>query len=331
MKYEVIIVGAGPAGLACGLTLARAGKKCLILERRLELTGKVCGDGLSSHCMQVLKKIDIQEQDLIALGGKKVFSNITSNFGEIEERRYCRNEGYEAYAYGLSRDVFDGYLLKLAKEAGCEVLTGRTVSSVTRNGSGCLVDGTYTADRVVLACGAIGGQKLGISKPADVPVGISARIRGDCRLPADAFYFKYDWQYGDGYAWLFPVGERLWNYGVWSADRRKGVKRLFAEFEAQMTKTYFLNYCYERQPKGAVIGATRCVSADTGQIPRIGDCAYIARYESGEGISYAIESGRLLADAILHDRSPEKVLIPDKNAYTNKVTKCHVTSTVLEL
>lgn len=326
MNYDIIIIGAGPAGLACGLTLARAGKKCLILERRRELTGKVCGDGLSSHCMQVLKNINIQEKDLISLGGKKIYRNVTSNFGEIEERRYCRNEGYEDYAYGLSRDVFDGYLLRLAREAGCEVMTDRTVLSIRKNGSGYLVDGSLTADRVVLACGAIGGQKLGVAKPDDVPVGMSARVYGDCRLPSDTFYFKYDWQYGEGYAWLFPVGERLWNYGVWSADRREEVKRLFAEFEEQMKKTYFSDCSYERKPKGAVIGATRHMPTDGTKIPRIGDCAYISCFESGEGISYAIESGRLQAEAILHDRDPEKVPVPERNAYANEVKKCHLKS-----
>lgn len=105
-NYDVIIIGAGPAGLTCGLQLAKAGKSCLVIEQREELRGKVCGDGLSSHCMQVLKKINIQEDELVSLGGKKVYRNITSNFGQLEQRYYCKSKEYENYAFGLSRDVF---------------------------------------------------------------------------------------------------------------------------------------------------------------------------------------------------------------------------------
>ena len=54
MDYDVIIIGAGPAGLTCGLQLAKAGRSCLVIEQREELRGKVCGDGLSSHCIQAV-------------------------------------------------------------------------------------------------------------------------------------------------------------------------------------------------------------------------------------------------------------------------------------
>ncbi|MGN1417971.1 MAG: NAD(P)/FAD-dependent oxidoreductase [Acutalibacteraceae bacterium] len=320
MVYDVIIIGAGPAGLTCGLQLARAGKSCLILEQKEKLSGKVCGDGLSSHCMQVLKKINIHEADLIALGGKKIYRNITSNFGKLEQRYYSRSEEYENYAFGLSRDVFDSYLMNLVRKAGAEVKLGRKVCAVEKYNSEYIVDNMYKAKKVVLACGAIGANKFGAFEPNDLPVGISARIYGDCNLASDAFYFKYDWQYGEGYAWLFPVGEKLWNYGIWSADRRKDVKVLFSQLEERIKHTYFSGGgYYDRIPGGALIGATR-KEVRSGKLPCIGDCRYLACFESGEGISFAVESGYHQAMAIIHDMKAETVRMPTPGAFCTEVS-----------
>jgi|GEM_PF-1819554 len=318
MDYDVIIIGAGPAGLTCGLQLAKAGRSCLIIEQREELRGKVCGDGLSSHCIQVLKKINIQEDELVLLGGKKVYRNITSNFGQLEQRYYCKSKEYENYAFGLSRDIFDSYLLHLVRKAGGEVRLGWKVSKVEKYKSEYIVDSTFRAKKVVLACGAIGGNKLGVFKPKDLPVGISARVYGDCNLASDAFYFKYDWQYGEGYAWLFPVGEKLWNYGVWSVDKRKDINSLFKQLEQRIKHTYFSNSYYDRVPKGALIGATK-KKIKSNMLPCIGDCDYIASFESGEGISFAIESGYHQATAIINDMKTEVVRTPTRGAFGSEV------------
>lgn len=314
MKYDVIIAGAGPAGLSCGLRLARAGKRCLILEKREQLTGKVCGDGLSSHCMEVLKTVGISEEDLAALGGKKIRRNVTSSYGRLEQRYYRKSSGFEDYAWGLSRDVFDPWLLSLVRASGGEVRLGCEVSKIEKRSGGYVVNEAFFADCVVIACGAAGGARFGISRPADLPVGMSARVWGDCNLAPDAFYFKYDWQYGKGYAWLFPVGERLWNYGVWSAEKRRDIKRLFFCLEERLSQVYFSEMHYERQPGGALIGATRRQKS-AGAFPRIGDCAFEASYVSGEGISFAIESGWQQATAILENREAKRVYMPEKWAF----------------
>lgn len=320
MDYDVIIIGAGHAGLTCGLQLAKAGKSCLIIEQREELRGKVCGDGLSSHCMQVLKKINIQEDELVSLGGKKIYRNITSNFGQLEQRYYCKSKEYENYAFGLSRDVFDPYLLHLARMAGAEVRLGWKVSKIEKYNSEYVIDSTFKTKKVVLACGAMGGKKLGVLRPENLPFGISARVFGDCNLASDAFYFKYDWQYGNGYAWLFPVGEKLWNYGVWSADKQKNINNLFKQLEQRLKHTYFSSIHYDRQPKGALIGATKG-KIKNNLLPCIGDCDYIACYESGEGISFAIESGYHQANAIINDMEAETVSIPIRDAFCGEVKK----------
>lgn len=76
-KYDAIIVGAGPAGLSCSITLSKLGKRCLVLERKKDNKGKVCGDGITSRCLTALEYIDIDVQKLLDAGGKRILYNIT--------------------------------------------------------------------------------------------------------------------------------------------------------------------------------------------------------------------------------------------------------------
>ena len=82
-KYDVIIVGAGPAGLSCAWYLSQRGKRCILLEKKQNLAGKVCGDGLSSHAVRVLEKLNVDTSEILELGGKRIVYNVTSHFGEI--------------------------------------------------------------------------------------------------------------------------------------------------------------------------------------------------------------------------------------------------------
>lgn len=311
MIYDVAVIGGGPAGLACGIWLARHNKSCIIFEKKSQLKGKVCGDGLSNHCMWVLDKMGIDTEDLLKLGGKKVERNITSAFGRIEQRYYAAKQGYKGVAVGLSRDVFDGYLKKIALDEGCTIRMGHEVKKADSVCGYYVIDNMYEARELVFACGAVGGGSFGIEIPKDVPAGISARVYGDCNLASDAFYFKYDNKFGNGYAWLFPVGEKLWNYGVWSGDKKKDIKKLFKEVENRLFGTYFSSCSYERMPKGAIIGATRGESRKM-KSNCIGDCGYVASYESGEGISFAIENGIRRAEAIIRKKEiSEFIKIPE--------------------
>lgn len=306
MIYDVAIIGGGPAGGACGINLVRHQMDCIILEKRTELKGKVCGDGLSSHCLWVLDKLGIDLNELMKIGGKVVSKNITSNFGRLEQRYYEEKKGYKNVAMGLSRDIFDEYLMKVAIKEGCIFKNNHEVKKIEFDGDIYVVDEVIKAKKIVLACGAIKNKRFGLKIPYDVPVGVSARVKGDCNLAPDAFYFKYNWQFGNGYAWLFPVGEKTWNYGVWSSNRRHNVKDLFYEVEQRLLATYFLNYRYDRKPKGAIIGSTKediCQS----QYACIGDCKYVASFNSGEGISFAIETGVKQAEAIINKENQYKI------------------------
>lgn len=82
-KYEVIIVGAGPGGLACAKKLAENGKKVLVLEKNKVIGDKVCAGGFTG------KEIDkivprnvlgrIFSKGIIHIGSKKIEIQVPGN------------------------------------------------------------------------------------------------------------------------------------------------------------------------------------------------------------------------------------------------------------
>ncbi len=312
--YDIIIVGAGPAGLTAARFLSAAGKQVLVLEKRdSSLSGKVCGDGLSSHCIKVMERLGISEEDLQSLGGVKVLRNITSEHGKLRQRFYKENDEFASFSYGVSRDRLDNFLCQLAVNEGAEIRFGRNVKTVVKEKDRYIIDNHLTAKKVIYACGAASGlPTVAANKLSLLPAGISARVIGDCKLPNDAFYFKYDFHYGNGYAWIFPVGDHIWNYGIWTVDRKKDLNVLFHELEEHLKNTYFSELVYERKPKGALVGAdlrgNRILPSD--DLICIGDSALHADVRSGEGISFAMEGGWRIARSIIDNEPAKKIYVP---------------------
>ncbi|HEC89851.1 MAG TPA: NAD(P)/FAD-dependent oxidoreductase, partial [Thermoplasmatales archaeon] len=116
MRYDVIVVGAGPAGSVTARFAAKRGAKVLLLERRAEIGIPVlCGEGVS----QRIDKWNILEsKNWIAnkLDGAKIFSPDGTKV-TLSKEMAGNETGYVIY-----RDVFDKELAHLAGKAGAEVM-----------------------------------------------------------------------------------------------------------------------------------------------------------------------------------------------------------------
>ncbi|WP_158258158.1 NAD(P)/FAD-dependent oxidoreductase [Rhodopila globiformis] len=148
VRREPLIIGAGPAGCAAAITLARAGCHPVLIERASGPADKVCGDFLSADTIGRLRGFGV---DPAALGGSVI--------GRV--RLIHRDRVAEAAlpfpALGLSRRVLDDALLRQASQAGAKVLAGRTVRHLTREFGAWSVEADNTppmvADAVFLATG----------------------------------------------------------------------------------------------------------------------------------------------------------------------------------
>ncbi|MBR2738347.1 MAG: NAD(P)/FAD-dependent oxidoreductase [Lachnospiraceae bacterium] len=286
LTYDAVIIGAGPAGLACAIELSKKHVSCLVLEAESDVTGTVCGDGVSAASIGLLKDLGI---DAERLGGKKVYFKKEYRDDRITKRSFSELFGI-SYELGLSRDILNRSLLETALGHDVPVRFDTLCRGIEKDAGGMyVIDGRYRCRFPVLACGVQGGIRFGLLEAQGLPAGISARVAGDCALEDDAFHYFFSDEYGDRYAWAFPVGDHLWNIGVWNTDRKKDLKRLYDEAEQRFFGPGPV--VYDRKPLGRIVGAGTLKKPALPGIFVIGDCALKVDPVSGEGIRAALEDG----------------------------------------
>lgn len=109
--YDLIVVGAGPAGASAARTAAQLGLKTLLLEKEKISRSKLCGGGLTP---KVLRILDLNlPRDLIERSVRSARIHIGDDIYEFESER--------TLVYMTSRALFDAFLSDKAGEAGAEV------------------------------------------------------------------------------------------------------------------------------------------------------------------------------------------------------------------
>jgi len=140
MYYDAIIIGGGPGGSTSGTTLARAGKKVLILERERFPRFHV-GESLIPYGNDIFSAIGVWDKMQAAgfmpkLGAEFVMGNSKASvsilFARYLEKRY-------AHTFQVERARFDELMLDHAAESGCEVWQDAHVKSASVTDDGATV------------------------------------------------------------------------------------------------------------------------------------------------------------------------------------------------
>jgi menaquinone-9 beta-reductase len=177
MHAPLLIVGGGPAGSAAAITLARAGKAPLVIERSAAASPVVCGGFLGWDALAALRRLGI---DVDALGARpirlvRLFAGNRSAEAELP---------YEAA--GLSRKTLDAALLASAAAAGATVLRGLSVRAVDAEQRSVRLDNgrMLTCDSLFLATGKheLRGMPRDLS---DYRAELAAGIRMELRATPD--------------------------------------------------------------------------------------------------------------------------------------------------
>ena len=120
--FEVVVVGAGPAGSLCALLLARRGARVLIVDRAQYGRDKACGEGLMPRGVAVLERAGLRH----LLLGSREFSGIAFRCGEAR----VAGEFRDSTGRGVRRTSFDAALVDAAARAGAEVRFGAFARSL---------------------------------------------------------------------------------------------------------------------------------------------------------------------------------------------------------
>ncbi|MFG3310067.1 geranylgeranyl reductase family protein [Streptomyces wuyuanensis] len=294
--WDVVVVGAGPAGASAAYAAAVTGRRVLLLEKAELPRYKTCGGGIIGPSRDALPPgFELPLKD-------RVHAVTFSMNGRLARTRRSRR-----MLFGLiNRPEFDAALVRHAEKAGAVLRTGVTVSRVEQHGSAVpdrrtvavvLADGeTVLARAVVGADGSAGriGAHVGV-KTNQVDLGLEAEIPVPATVAEDwAGRVLIDWGPLPGsYGWVFPKGDVL-TVGVISA-RGEGAatKRYLEDFIARLGLAGF-------EPAVSSGHLTRCRSDDSplsrGRVLVCGDAAGLLEPWTREGISFALRSGRLAGE-----------------------------------
>lgn len=319
---DVIVVGAGPAGAATAHYLAQNGVDVLVLEKATFPRDKICGDGLTPRAVGELIRmgISLREED----GWVRNYGIRAYGAGHSIEVPWPQIASMPAWGSARRRADFDQVLINRAVESGARLQEGVTVTGpILHEPSGRIVgvearkDGEprrYSA-RFVVDAGGVAARlatAAGREKIFNRPMGVAVRTYFESPLAnTDMMESQLELWAGKpgqseqlpGYAWMFAVGDGLVNVGLGSLSstaKASGVdhRAVFEKWIANTPPEWELNSDTQRGPvRGAALpmAFNRKPHYANGLL-LVGDAGGMVSPFNGEGIAYALASGRLAAD-----------------------------------
>ncbi len=344
---DVIVVGAGPAGSATAAYLAMAGLDVLVLEKSRFPREKVCGDGLTPRAVRELITLGIatpEREGWIRNHGLRIIGG-----GMRLELPWPDVASFPPYGLVRTRQDFDDILARHAVKHGARLREGMNVSAPITDDRGAIVGVaaretdeagratgatlTYRAPLVVAADGNSSRLSLamGREKREDRPMGVAVRTYYTSPRHEDDYLESWLelWSSDEqgkrvllpGYGWIFGVGDGTSNVGLGilntsSAFGKTDYRDVMRRWVATMPPEWTYNDETMTGPiRGAALpmGFNRQPHYADGLL-LVGDAGGMVNPFNGEGIAYAMESGRLAGEVVAqafargNDAQRERVL-----------------------
>jgi len=295
LLYDLIVVGAGPAGAVLAYELARQGCQVLVLEKETLPWGKPCGGGLP------LKTVRALPFDASSVLEREVEGEIVSFRG----RELLRARVERPFAWLVMRDRFDHFLAQKAAAAGARLLDETAVAAVEEADgrvTALTPRGRFQARWLAGADGANSTVTRSVGLLRQQPRGVA--IEAELEVPAAALELQGGYATFDfgavpyGYGWVFPKQNHL-SAGVFHARAGKapGLRGWLETFiQAQPSLRNYIRL-HLRGHRISLGGARQTLHR--GHTLLVGDAAHLADPWLGEGIYYAIRSAGLAAEALM--------------------------------
>jgi geranylgeranyl reductase family protein len=308
MDYDVIVVGAGPAGSTAAKNLAEKGIKVLLLDKATFPRDKSCGGGLPTR---VQKRFPYIEPfiDSISYGSTTYSSSLRYKFDLVRDKPFLMM---------VLRKDFDYGLLSLAKEAGAVFQGGKSVVDVVvqkEKVSVMLEDGQTMETQVVIGCDgmhSVVAEKTNLcKKPEVLCVSLTQEQPMTSRQLTTFFTKKHQIYlfikvYGiAGYAWVFPKKNCV-NIGV--GEFQSAVSKARPKIPLKETYEALISILKEKKLlpaefpienlKGATLPIFPLENTYSDRVLLCGDAAGFINPITGEGIYYAMVSGYIAAGVI---------------------------------
>ncbi len=288
MKYDAVIIGAGPGGLHCATMLARGGVKTAVLERNRKIGKKVCaggitGSGLVHEIPERLIQNVFYEQTIRTPLQKNILRSREPMIGTVNRLELGSFMAQKAQTAGV--DIYTGALVHHIDDVAVHY---RSHGKIERLHYDYLVgaDGSHSKVRSYLGSGST-APRMGIGMHYLVELSSN-----------DMIWNFNPWSFGSGYSWIFPHRGRV-SAGAYLADGTISPLLLKKNLDNWLTTQNIDTSLARLEADRIHIGFN---GWSFGNCFLVGDAAGLASPLTGEGINPAIISGEAAALSIL-DRS----------------------------
>jgi geranylgeranyl reductase family protein len=317
---DLLVVGAGPAGVAAGIEARRLGVEALVVDKATFPRDKTCGDGLTAGALRLLDGVGFDVRTLPSWEAVTDTVIVSPTGREVEVP--LPPDG--AYAGVVPRAELDAALVEHARTRGVEVREGTAVTRLHDDGdevAATFADGRDVRARFVIAAdghwspvrrmvdGDDGHDGRDRGRPLGRPIGTSWHAFRQYFSGVDdrRLWVLFEEDLLPGYAWVFPVGDGRANVGfgvLKTDDDSTNGKALAAQWRGLADRPSLRRALGPRaRPEGTVRAWPIPAAYDRDRLTRgrvlfVGDAGNVVDPMTGEGIAQALESGTLAARAI---------------------------------
>ena len=298
-RVDVLVAGAGPAGSAAAIELARSGARVLLADKASFPRDKPCGGGLTGRALRHAP-CDVSPVVEHAVDGF-VFR---AGYRTAVSRR-----APETLIAMTQRRRLDAHLAEQAADAGADFRPGAAVAELEADEDGVTAKVGSERVRAAYVVGADGANGI-VARAAGLGEGIVCGVALEGNVAwgelARERYSRTAWVevgvVAGGYGWVFPKGEHA-NLGVggWLGEGPR-----LREHLVRLAREHGVDPAALQDVRGHRLPMRRPGEpAARGRVLLIGDAAGLVYPLSGYGIYEAFVSARLAADAILDGRVEE--------------------------
>ncbi|MFA6617827.1 MAG: geranylgeranyl reductase family protein [Candidatus Neomarinimicrobiota bacterium] len=324
-KWDIIVVGAGPAGLFAAKEAASEGRKVLVLERKREIGLPIrCGEAIGHE--DLIKYIPLEERWVSSK--VNTFIIVTPNGREVE----LKSDIYSGYV--LNRDLFEQDIACKAAEAGATIRMKTNVVDLIFNDdklTGVIAEEQgilkhYYADMIIASDGVESklAKKMGMDthlKPTEIEACVQFTLT-NVHLNKHALYIYVGKSFAPGgYAWVFPKANNCANVGLGINGKYATENKHSIDYLNDFVERFFPEASVQKLATGGVPVTKNLDPLIKENFLVAGDAGHLVNPLNGGGITHAMDSGiqagKAAAEACKNPEDHKKIL----NKYNKYIRK----------
>jgi len=314
---DVLVVGAGPSGIAAALELQSTGQTVVVIDKAFFPRDKCCGDGLTTGALRILDELGFNPQ---TVPNWTVCNDVWLRSPSGSEMQFSLPTRGQ-FAAIAPRIELDNALVQLARSKNIRVLEGHEFVSVREQTSNHItidISNSHSNNKIetvqskfVIASDGMWSpvrKSLGMSTPGYLGEWHAFRqyannVTGSAK---DRLHVWFEKDLLPGYAWSFPLQDGRVNIGFGILRGGKySVQQMKDLWPDLLARKHIANalgsevVMEDRHTAWPIPARVTSAPLSSGRVLFIGDAACVTDSLTGEGIGQALLSGQLSAQAIV--------------------------------